>query len=89
MARIIAIVDVFEALTSERPYRSPMPPQLALQYVRKGAGTQFDPNLVPLFEALYQRGDIQCAADQKRGGAYRVAPDVDHATDEPVLILAG
>lgn len=61
MARIIAIVDVFEALTSERPYRSPMPELQALQYVKNGAGTQFDLRLVELFSSLYLRGEIECA----------------------------
>ena len=61
MARIIAIVDVFEALTSERPYRSPMPEIQALQYIKNGAGSQFDPRLVEVFEALYLRSKIECA----------------------------
>lgn len=59
LARIIAIVDVFEALTSMRPYRSPMPLGQALSYVRNGAGTQFDPDIVPVFEALVDAGQIE------------------------------
>lgn len=62
MARLIAVVDVFEALTSERPYRSPMPEVQALQYIKNGAGTQFDPGLVNLFVELYQAGKIECAS---------------------------
>ena len=61
MARVIAVVDVFEALTSERPYRSPMAPEKALHYLRRGSGSQFDPSLVPLFEALYEREEIRTA----------------------------
>lgn len=62
LARIIAIVDVFEALTSERPYRSPMPGRQALSYIRNGSGTQFDPRLVQVFEGLFVAGDVECAA---------------------------
>ena len=62
LARIIAIVDVFEALTSERPYRSPMPETQALRYISNGAGTQFDPILVAKFEELHERGLLECAA---------------------------
>lgn len=62
LARIIAIVDVFEALTSERPYRSPMPVAQALKYVMNGAGTQFDPAIVPVFEELVVSGRIECGA---------------------------
>lgn len=60
LSRIIAVVDVFEALTSMRPYRSPMPLEQALRYVSNGAGTQFDPNVVPVFEALVDAGRIVC-----------------------------
>lgn len=54
-ARIVAIADVFEALTSERPYRQPLNAQQAMLYVRRGAGTQFDPTLVALFERVYSQ----------------------------------
>ena len=56
LSRIIAIVDVFEALTSARPYRGPIPAEQAMAYLSEGAGSQFDPQLVPLFEQLYQAG---------------------------------
>lgn len=51
-ARIFAIVDVFDALTSERPYKCPMELEQALQILRDGAGTHFDPDLLRLFEAM-------------------------------------
>lgn len=72
MARIIAIVDVFEALTSERPYRSPMSDFQALQYVKNAAGTQFDPALVGLFEVLYRQGEVECASPTTQ----RVSPEL-------------
>jgi len=56
MSRIIAIVDVFEALTSARPYRQPVPAEQAMAYISEGAGSQFDPQLVPLFDGLYRGG---------------------------------
>ena len=67
LARIIAIVDVFEALTSERPYRSPMPAGQALRYVCNGAGTQFDPTIVPVFRALVDEGRIECGVNTLDG----------------------
>lgn len=48
-ARIFAIVDVFDALTSRRPYKEPMPPEVAVGIIHKDAGTHFDPKLVELF----------------------------------------
>jgi putative nucleotidyltransferase with HDIG domain len=58
-ARIISVVDVFEALTSERPYRRASDPEDALALLRAGAGSHFDPRLVEVFEVIYQRGDVQ------------------------------
>jgi diguanylate cyclase (GGDEF)-like protein/putative nucleotidyltransferase with HDIG domain len=53
--RIIGVVDVFDALTSDRPYRKAMLENEALQILREGAGKQFDPNLVSLFEQILPR----------------------------------
>lgn len=48
-ARIFAIVDVFDALTSRRPYKAPMPLESALAIIEKDAGSHFDPQLVSHF----------------------------------------
>ena len=48
-ARIIAIADCFDALVSFRSYRLPLPRGVALEMIHAGAGTQFDPRLVPAF----------------------------------------
>ena len=51
-ARILAVADAFEAMTSERPYRSPMSRADALDELRKNAGTQFDPAAVAALECV-------------------------------------
>lgn len=48
-ARIIAIADVFDALTSERPYKKAWPVEEAMQLLREQSGRHFDPELVELF----------------------------------------
>ena len=48
-ARIFSIVDVWDALTSHRTYRSAWSQEDALAYIREQAGKQFDPQIVPLF----------------------------------------
>lgn len=48
-ARIVAIVDVYDALTHDRVYRPAMPEAEALAEMRRGAGTHFDPSLLSLF----------------------------------------
>ena len=51
-ARCLAIADVFDAMTTDRPYRRGLPVEYALQQIEGGAGTQFDPTLAPLFVQL-------------------------------------
>ena len=48
-ARIFAVVDVWDALTSERPYREPMDTAEVRQHIREGAGSHFDPQVVDAF----------------------------------------
>lgn len=48
-ARIFAVVDVFDALTSERPYRAAWSIDDALAHIQAGAGTHFDPAVVAAF----------------------------------------
>ena len=48
-ARIVSIVDVYDALTHDRVYRPALPQEEALQIMQQGAGTQFDPLLLAAF----------------------------------------
>ncbi|MCD6583940.1 MAG: diguanylate cyclase [Candidatus Omnitrophica bacterium] len=48
-ARIIAVADVYQALISNRPYRKAYPKKKAIQIIKKGRGTQFDPQVVDAF----------------------------------------
>jgi putative nucleotidyltransferase with HDIG domain len=52
-ARIIAVADAFDAMTSDRVYRAALSPEVAFSELRKGAGTQFDPQLVDLFQIAW------------------------------------
>ena len=58
-ARIFAIVDVFDALTSRRPYKEPFTLEEAMRILEQGRGIHFDPKLLDLFtnlaSSLYQR----------------------------------
>ncbi|HET9210538.1 MAG TPA: HD domain-containing phosphohydrolase, partial [Thermoanaerobaculia bacterium] len=48
-ARIIAVVDAFDAMTTDRPYRSALSEERAVAVLRKERGSQFDPRVVDTF----------------------------------------
>ncbi len=50
IARIISVADAYEAMTADRPYRSAMSKEAAMAELRKYAGTQFDPEIIRIFE---------------------------------------
>jgi HD-GYP domain-containing protein (c-di-GMP phosphodiesterase class II) len=52
VARIFAVVDVWDALTSDRPYRPAWTPEKSRQYILERSGTQFDPRVVEAFFSL-------------------------------------
>jgi putative nucleotidyltransferase with HDIG domain len=53
-ARIFSIVDVWDALTSQRPYRAPLDHTEVRQYIREQSGTHFDPQIVDVFLQMSQ-----------------------------------
>ncbi|MDA8744963.1 HD domain-containing protein [Rubripirellula amarantea] len=54
-ARLCAVVDVFEALTSQRPYRSPMTHTKAIAVLRRDCGTAFDMEMLECWTSIIQR----------------------------------
>ena len=56
VARITAVADVFDVLVHERPYKDSWSVEAAAEEIRKGAGTQFDPAVVEVFDALGPAG---------------------------------
>ena len=49
LARVAAVADAFDAMTSDRPYRRGMPIEKVEQILRNGAGTQWDPAVVDAY----------------------------------------
>jgi|GEM_PF-6001960 len=54
-ARIFALVDVYDALTSDRPYRAAWSHERALAFIRDQSGKQFDPHITPMFIELLEK----------------------------------
>jgi putative nucleotidyltransferase with HDIG domain len=79
--RILAVVDVFEALSSDRPYRRALSRHEALEELRRGAGTLFDPLLVDTYVRLFNEGRIQSASQPQDGTEQpRLELDLRHHT---------
>lgn len=57
VARIFAVVDVYDALTSDRPYRAAWSKEKAIKYILENSGIQFDPTIVDLFLKLINQED--------------------------------
>jgi putative nucleotidyltransferase with HDIG domain len=57
-ARLFAFADVYDALTSDRPYRPAWRRQDAIQYIESQSGRHFDPRIMPTFMGLVQTGAI-------------------------------
>jgi HD-GYP domain-containing protein (c-di-GMP phosphodiesterase class II) len=72
-ARIIAVADTFDAMTSDRPYRRAMSFEVAMAEIRRNSGIQFDPQIVEAFDVA-MRDPI----------AARESPTAQEATPEPV-----
>jgi HD-GYP domain-containing protein (c-di-GMP phosphodiesterase class II) len=75
-ARIFSVVDSYDAMTSNRPYRPAMPHEVAMDEVRANSGTQFDPEVVLAFERLMiARPELRAQTANRR--------DVLHTDDVP------
>jgi HD-GYP domain-containing protein (c-di-GMP phosphodiesterase class II) len=58
LAKIIAVADTFDAMTTDRPYRIAMEREAAVKELEKCSGTQFDEKVVEAFIQAYQKGEI-------------------------------
>jgi HD-GYP domain-containing protein (c-di-GMP phosphodiesterase class II) len=61
-ARLLAVVDAFDAMTSDRPYRRALGIDHALDELERGAGSQFDPALAEAFVSAWKAGAFDRAA---------------------------
>ena len=58
IARIIAVADTFDAMTTDRPYRKGLSSEVALSELKNKAGTQFDPIAVDCFIKAFEKGKL-------------------------------
>ncbi|MEI8175772.1 MAG: HD domain-containing phosphohydrolase [Candidatus Omnitrophota bacterium] len=55
LARIISVADAYDAITSERCYKSKRSPEEAILEIAQNAGTQFDPEITDIFQSVYRK----------------------------------
>jgi HD-GYP domain-containing protein (c-di-GMP phosphodiesterase class II) len=58
-ARIIAVCDTFDAMTSDRPYRKGLDPEVAIGEIERFSGSQFDAKCAEAFVRAYRKGRIK------------------------------
>jgi putative nucleotidyltransferase with HDIG domain len=61
-ARVLAVADAFDAMTSDRPYRRALSREQALAEVERCAGTQFDPEIARIFLEVFAEAELPVAA---------------------------
>lgn len=72
--RIVSVVDAYDAMTSDRPYRNAMTHEVALSEIAEESGTQFDPIVVEQFLQLCSTVDL--AADEGSGRGWDRTPNI-------------
>jgi len=73
LARIIAVADTFDALTTNRPYQQAHDPQQALRIIHSLSGKRLDPDAVNALAAIYARGEIRIQRPLTSGPALAAA----------------
>jgi HD-GYP domain-containing protein (c-di-GMP phosphodiesterase class II) len=66
-ARVIAVADSFDAMTTDRPYRKALSFEMAVGEVRKNSGIQFDPDVAQAFLAAIEEPAFQRPPNPMRG----------------------
>jgi HD-GYP domain-containing protein (c-di-GMP phosphodiesterase class II) len=65
LARIIAVADTFDAMTTSRPYRQALAAAVAAQEIARGSGTQFCPRVAQAFAELFAEGEFSLPAGER------------------------
>ena len=81
-ARIAAVVDAFDAMITDRPYRKAIPIEQAIEELKRNRGTQFDPKVVDAVIALYQEGTLKPEHVPHLDPASAKAPDLHQHSHE-------
>ncbi|MCG6982838.1 MAG: HD-GYP domain-containing protein, partial [Deltaproteobacteria bacterium] len=84
--RLLLVCDAFDAMTTTRPYRNSLDPELAVEELRQGKGIQFDPMYVNAFITAWKKGSITDALQEN--GKEQQSPRVLHYSKFQSLIIS-
>lgn len=87
IARIIAVADAYNAMTSDRPYREAMPSRVARFRLAQAVGTQFDTAVVAAFEAILTTADEEYRLGQSPDFDLDVSHRVTEETPQPQIVV--
>ena len=73
LARVVAVADCFDAITTSRPYQRAYAPAFAVETITKLAGSRFDAKVVTAFLKAFEAGEIQAAPDEMEAADARAA----------------
>jgi putative nucleotidyltransferase with HDIG domain len=85
-ARVFAVIDVWDALCSDRPYRKGWPLQRVLKHIRDGAGTHFDPGVVEAFLGMHP--PIEPDAESESKIEKKLTPEIQLKPESKVVPVA-
>ena len=69
-ARVLAVADAYDAMTSDRPYRRALTQGRAISELERCAGTQFDPDVVAVFAEAWRQGAFEQSTGIPRAAAF-------------------
>jgi len=81
-ARIMALADVYDALTSRRPYKEPMPHERAAAIIREGRGRHFDPDVADAFDAQEAAFQHMALTLKDDGASSKSGSSATHQTED-------
>jgi len=89
MARIAAVADVYDAITSERSYTPARPAYEGVRAILEGSGTQFDPEVVDMFRRVVAPFPVGTEVELTDGRRGIVASIPEHVLDRPTVRIIG
>jgi putative nucleotidyltransferase with HDIG domain len=86
LSRVVALSDVYDALTSDRSYRRKLSEEAAIAIIKENSGSQFDPEVVTVFMDLIRQGKISSDEREHPSG---ISDDKDKSEPSKVLDQGG